>query len=532
MDTHISELARQQDPPQNRVRARVFLPGEAGARPAPPHESPVLDGGEATVTADPAERLTASPPAGRPRRRPWLLATTAVLVIAGVGAGFLLSPYNTIFYPADTARLRTQGQNLASAASAAVADLVAPSARVARAPQPVQLPPPQRQVVVAPSSDEQMREILALRDRSKAADASSTAPATAPPVAPPAVPAPSPVAPPPPAASPAAPSPGLTQRPEGGPRVVPATSAARRPDPLQTPSLPPLAVFETGATPGAVVPSQAPLIPEGTTGGAAGPATPPPSVPAIPSAIDPAAPSGQGFEPAIPVDGIAAPAPYAPPAQAVPAIAMAMQTARVAPTVRSLSTQPEIVSAVAELRAAPMTPAQQVEVLNLVAKLGVVVRDMRAENAALKSRVESTADRFDAAVTDFDRRLALAEARGAVNAAMGASPAPTAPAPEAAVPNPGRPARVGAGTGAGVQVVPVSTIATASGSAVPRYRVTAASPGLAMLSLLDRSGGEGSQLQVAVGDQVPGYGRVSAIQQRGSSWIVQTDKGPDKGVIQ
>ena len=65
-----------------------------------------------------------------------------------------------------------------------------------------------------------------------------------------------------------------------------------------------------------------------------------------------------------------------------------------------------------------------------------------------------------------------------------------------------------------------------------RYRVTAASPGLAMLSLLDRSGGEGSQLQVAVGDPVPGYGRVTAIQQRGSSWIVQTDKGPDKGIIQ
>jgi len=54
---------------------------------------------------------------------------------------------------------------------------------------------------------------------------------------------------------------------------------------------------------------------------------------------------------------------------------------------------------------------------------------------------------------------------------------------------------------------------------------------LAMLSLLDRSGGEGSQLQIQIGDQVPGYGRVTAIQQRGSGWIVQTDKGPDKGVI-
>jgi len=57
-------------------------------------------------------------------------------------------------------------------------------------------------------------------------------------------------------------------------------------------------------------------------------------------------------------------------------------------------------------------------------------------------------------------------------------------------------------------------------------------PGLAMLALVDRSGGEGAQIQVTTGDQVPGYGRVTAIQQRGASWIVQTDKGPDKGVIQ
>ena len=58
-----------------------------------------------------------------------------------------------------------------------------------------------------------------------------------------------------------------------------------------------------------------------------------------------------------------------------------------------------------------------------------------------------------------------------------------------------------------------------------RYKVQAASPHLAMLSELDRSGGEGSQLQVGVGDTVPGYGKITAIQQRGSSWTVQTDRG-------
>ena len=549
MDTHISELAREQDRPENRVRARVFLPGEAGARRAPLHEPPGLEEGEAAMTADPAERLTPLPPVRRHRRRTWLLATAAVFMVAGAGAGFLLSPYNTVFYPVDAARLRTQGQKLASAASTAVADIVAPSARVARAPQPVQLPPAQRQVVAIPSSDDQMREILALRDRTQGdsgiASGSPTAPATASSTVPraitaqassPTLGAPSRVAPPPPAA---APLPVLAQIPAGGPRAIPAAVAARQPDPFHPLSLPPLAVLETGATPApppalssAVGPSQAALtISEATSSAAAAPAVLPPANPAIVSATAPNSPSGQDLEPAPPIHGVPAPATNAAPTQTAPVLAVATQPARIAPASRSLSTPSEVVAAATELHAAPMTPVQQVEVLNLVAMLGVVVRDMRAENASLKSRVESTADRFDAAVIDFDRRLALAEAKGAVNAAMGAFPAPTAPAPEAA-PSPVRSARAGAGTVSTVQIIPIPNTAAPSGSAAPRYRVTAASPGLAMLSLLDRSGGEGSQLQVAVGDPVPGYGRVTAIQQRGSAWIVQTDKGPDKGAIQ
>jgi hypothetical protein len=59
-----------------------------------------------------------------------------------------------------------------------------------------------------------------------------------------------------------------------------------------------------------------------------------------------------------------------------------------------------------------------------------------------------------------------------------------------------------------------------------RYRVQAASPGLAMLSELDRSGEEVAPLQIAVGAHVPGYGRVTKISQRGTEWVVQTEKGP------
>ncbi len=58
-----------------------------------------------------------------------------------------------------------------------------------------------------------------------------------------------------------------------------------------------------------------------------------------------------------------------------------------------------------------------------------------------------------------------------------------------------------------------------------RYHVQAASPGLALLAQVDRGGGEGAQLQVVVGDTIPGYGRVKSIAQRGTRWVVMTEHG-------
>ena len=70
-----------------------------------------------------------------------------------------------------------------------------------------------------------------------------------------------------------------------------------------------------------------------------------------------------------------------------------------------------------------------------------------------------------------------------------------------------------------------ASLSTEAPAAPPaaRYRVQAASPGLAMLSEIDRSGDDVLPLQVAVGN-VPGYGRVTKISQRGSEWVVQTEE--------
>jgi hypothetical protein len=72
---------------------------------------------------------------------------------------------------------------------------------------------------------------------------------------------------------------------------------------------------------------------------------------------------------------------------------------------------------------------------------------------------------------------------------------------------------------------PIAGAVTES-SATPvahRYRVQAASPGLAMLAEVTEAGVE--RRQVAVGDVVPGYGRILRIAQRGAAWVVVTDKG-------
>ena len=151
------------------------------------------------------------------------------------------------------------------------------------------------------------------------------------------------------------------------------------------------------------------------------------------------------------------------------------------------------------LKAAPMTGQEQLDVIHLVTELGVLVRDQRTEIANLRGQVAEVSGKVNTQLMDFDRRLSIAEAKGAIEAAMGAgemastrvatAPPPPAPAPavkKAAAPPP--------------LVRNVSD-----------YRIQAASPGLAMLSTtLDG----GSSVQVAVGDEVPGIGHMQAIFQK------------------
>ena len=169
----------------------------------------------------------------------------------------------------------------------------------------------------------------------------------------------------------------------------------------------------------------------------------------------------------------------------------------------------------ATIRPAPMSPPQQIQVLDLVAQLGTLIRNQRDEIAQLRNDQQRMQGHVDATMDDFRRRIALSEARRAVSGAFDADPH-AAPRSSSGSPKVKRTA---------VTTPAVASATPAIDMAAYRYHVQAASPGLAMLSELDASGGEARQLPISPGDIVPGWGKVISISQRGTAWVVKTDHG-------
>ena len=247
--------------------------------------------------------------------------------------------------------------------------------------------------------------------------------------------------------------------------------------------------------------------------------------PAPPTAINPTVP-----QPGAPPGEAAKPTPRAAPGQTETSLAPAPGAVRPPPeqhaapaNAPSQAAKPAPVDPVAEatsLQPGPLTSREQVDVLNLMEKLGIVVRDLRDENAQLRTAVKTLSEEVDTRTTQLDRRLSLAEANGAIAAAMGAGQTPaqpatvvvTAQAPAAAKPPAASPA-------------PPAPAPPPLVRSVKDYRIQAASPGLAMLSSIGLSDGDTSSIQVAVGDEVPGVGRIKAIFQKGTNWVVETDHG-------
>ncbi len=472
MDSNITSLPSE-PPLDAAAHPRASLPGEA-VHPVHPH----LD------TAPMGRPDTPAAPRSHRRGRSMLLASVALLSLVAAAGAFLVSPYNTLL-PVDTARLGAQARQLAASAGISQPPVVAPAAKLATAPRR-EVKPPVREEARPATPGEQAAEILSLH-QNNAARSSDVVPGEG---RPDATRVQLPARPGPPSGAGTLGA-GAVPAPER-----PAKGAAR---PLQATPAPAV------VTPVSPAPEAAPALEVGLAS-------------QLPVAPSPAAFAANLTQ--IPAEPFSlAPAPT--PTERVPPVAAAAVPAQPS------KAPGDAVEVAIALRPAPLARGDQIDVLHTVAELGIIMRDLRAQNLALRASVQSSKEKLDGAVADFERRLALAEARGALNAAMGADPGAAAAAPASA---PTAPASrtVHLSAGAASQPAGVRSQAGAAVASTPgprRYKVQAASPGLAMLSELDRSGGEGSQLQVGVGDQVPGYGRVSAIQQRGSTWLVQTDRG-------
>lgn len=274
-------------------------------------------------------------------------------------------------------------------------------------------------------------------------------------------------------------------------------------------------------------PSQpAPARPTPNAPAPAGTGSPPVPAAAVPAAVTPTpspvpAPSTTPRSGADDLRALKQSGPYAPPAPprpatpAVAAVAAASPT-QVLPAHPPATAQPDakaIPTADPASLAGTLTnpdlgaaPAPQA-LIDMVAALASDIAQEQKGDVEMHQQIESLLRDTDHRLSEFDRRLSVVEA----------SPSPTL-------------AKTGSGR---ASAKPVSASADAFSdmraalSATPplggrRYEIRAASPGVAVLGTLD---GTPAVIEIAVGDQVPGYGRVNAIGQKGHAWAVLCEHG-------
>ena len=172
------------------------------------------------------------------------------------------------------------------------------------------------------------------------------------------------------------------------------------------------------------------------------------------------------------------------------------------------------------LQTAPLSPPEQVRLIDMLKEYGAQLRDTRSKVAQLEDTVAKLQAEVDAKTTSFETRLGLAEVGTVL--AQSARAGRTEPAATITVQPLQRVAAIGR---AALPAPAASAPAGPATRTVRDYRIQGASPGLAVLSTLNPLPGGQPVLEVAVGSEVPGVGRIKSIAQRGTAWIVQTDAG-------
>ena len=176
----------------------------------------------------------------------------------------------------------------------------------------------------------------------------------------------------------------------------------------------------------------------------------------------------------------------------------------------------ELEAEIKERSSAPVTRADvdKAETLtsDQIARLAAIVTRLTGQVKDLQDQVRSVTASYEAKLADLTRRVSLSESKSAIAAAERVNVSQAAEA-----------SAESASTGVEGQAQGVR-IKVAGGDQKRKYRIQAASPGLAMLSAID-GGPDDRPVEIEPGTDLPGYGKVRSIEQHGQAWVVKADRG-------
>jgi hypothetical protein len=240
-------------------------------------------------------------------------------------------------------------------------------------------------------------------------------------------------------------------------------------------------------------------------------ATPPPAIDQA-KAVDVARPPTS--HPATPLPSAPTPSAVArdlaPPAAALPAEPGLGAAAKIEARLADLETAVKDRSNEAHVR----LEAEKAEThtLEKIAELGALVTRLTGQVKDLQDKVQTLSTGADEKFSDLTRRVALGEANRAVASAESAGSRGSAASPKEK------------GSADGSEAQDRTRMKVAAADVKRTYRIQAASPGLAMLAAVDGSPDE-RPVEVAIGTELPGYGKVVSIEQHGEAWVVKADRG-------
>ncbi len=150
--------------------------------------------------------------------------------------------------------------------------------------------------------------------------------------------------------------------------------------------------------------------------------------------------------------------------------------------------------------------------LERIAELGALVTRLTGQVKDLQDKVQTLSIGAEEKFADLTRRVALGEADRAVASAENAGSRGSGPSLREK------------GSADGSEAQDRTRMKVAAADVKRTYRIQAASPGLAMLAAVDGSPDD-RPVEVAIGTELPGYGKVVSIEQHGEAWVVKADRG-------